>query len=48
VIFLGDFSFVKVFLKKYRVTMTTILNTSLSENTMALSARRGFLHACVF
>ena len=26
--------------------MTTTLNTSCSENTMVLSARRGFLHAC--
>jgi hypothetical protein len=45
---LEDFSFVKIFLKNYRVTMTTTLNTSLSENTMVLSARRGFLHACIF
>jgi hypothetical protein len=45
---LGDFSFVKTFLKNYRVTMTTTLNTSCSENTMVLSARRGFLHACIF
>jgi hypothetical protein len=45
VIFLGDFSFVRIFLKNYRVTMTT---TSCSENTMILSARRGFLHACIF
>ena len=48
VIFLGDFSFVKIFLKKYRVTMTTTLDTSCSENAMVLSARRGFLHACIF
>ena len=26
--------------------MTTTLDTSCSENTMVLSARRGFLHAC--
>jgi hypothetical protein len=32
VIFLGDFSFVKIFLKNYCVTMTTTLNTSRSEN----------------
>ena len=41
VIFLGDFSFVKIFLENYRVAMTTTLNTSCSENTMVLSARRG-------
>ena len=40
-IFLGDFSFVRIFLKNYRVTMTTTLDTSCSENTMVLSARRG-------
>ena len=45
---LGDFSFVRIFLKNYRVTMTTTLDTSCSENTMVLSARRGFLHACIF
>ena len=43
VIFLGDFSFVRIFLKNDRVTMTTTLDTSCSENTMVLSARRGFL-----
>jgi hypothetical protein len=48
VIFLGDFSFVRIFLKNYRVTMTTTLDTSSPENTMILSARRGFLHACIF
>jgi hypothetical protein len=47
VIFLGDFSFVRIFLKNYRVTMTTTLDTC-SENTMLLLARRGFLHACIF
>ena len=45
---LADFSFVRIFLKNYRVTMTTTLDTSCSENTMVLSARRGFLHACIF
>ena len=35
-IFLGDFSFVRIFLKNYRVTMTTTLDTSCSENTMVL------------
>ena len=40
--------FVRIFLKNYRVTMTTALDTSCSENTMVLSARRGFLHACIF
>jgi hypothetical protein len=48
VIFLGEFSFVKIFLNNYRLTMTTTLDTSCSENTMVLSARRGFLHACIF
>ena len=47
-IFLGDFSFVKIFLVNYRVSMLTTLNTSCSENTMVLSARRVFLHACIF
>ena len=28
--------------------MTTSLNISCSENTMVLSGRRGFLHACIF
>ena len=41
-IFLGDFSFVKIFLINYRVTMTTTLNTSCSENTMVLSEGEGF------
>jgi hypothetical protein len=31
---LGDFSFVRIFLKNYRVTMTTTLDTSCSENTI--------------
>ena len=44
-IFLGDFSFVKIFLKNYCVTMTTTLNTSRSENTMVLSAR---VSACMY
>jgi hypothetical protein len=48
VIFLSDFSFVRIFLRNYRVTMTTTLDTSCSENTMVLSARRGFMHACIF
>jgi hypothetical protein len=47
-VFLGNFSFVRIFLKNYRVTMTTTLDTSCWENTMVLSARRGFLHACIF
>ena len=44
-IFLVDFSFVKIFLKNYCVTMTTTLNTSRSENTMVLSAR---VSACMY
>jgi hypothetical protein len=35
--------FVRIFLRNYRVTMITTLDTSCSENTMVLSARRGFL-----
>jgi hypothetical protein len=35
----GRFSFVRIFLKNYRVTMTTTLDNSCSENTMVLSAR---------
>jgi hypothetical protein len=31
-----------------RVTITTTLDTSCWENTMVLSATRGFLHACIF
>jgi hypothetical protein len=41
----------KTILKKlscYHDCMTTTLDTSCSENTMVLSARRGFLHACIF
>ena len=41
-IFLGDFSFVRIFLKNYRVTMTTALDTSCSENTMVLSEGEDF------
>ena len=37
-----NFSFVKIFLKNYLVTMTTTLNTSCSENTMVLSEGEGF------
>jgi hypothetical protein len=33
--------FVRIFLKNYRVTMTTAQDTSCSESTMVLSARRG-------
>ena len=39
---LGDFSFVRIFLKNYRVTMTTALDTSCLENTMVLSEGEGF------
>ena len=38
----------KMFLKNYRATITTTLDASCSENTMVLSARRGFLHAWIF
>ena len=44
---LGDFSFVRIFLKNYRVTMTTTLDTLCSENTMVLSARRR-VSACMY
>ena len=47
-IFRRFFFVLRIFLKNYRVTMTTTLDTSCSENTMVLSARRGFLHACIF
>jgi hypothetical protein len=40
--------FVRIFSKNYRVTMTTTSDTSCLENTMVLSARQGFLHACNF
>jgi hypothetical protein len=40
--------FVRIFLKNYRVTMTTTLDTSCPENTMVLSARRVFLHVFIF
>jgi hypothetical protein len=48
VTFLGDFSFVRIFLKNYRVTITTTLDTSRSENIMVLLARRGFFCMHVF
>ena len=38
--------FVRMFLKNYRVTMTTALDTSCSENTMVLSARTA-RHFCM-
>ena len=41
-IFLGDFSFVRIFLKNYRVTMTTTLDTSCLENTMFCQQGEGF------
>ena len=43
-----EFFICKIILKKNRVTMTTTFNTSRSDNKMVLSARRGFLHACIF
>jgi hypothetical protein len=45
---LRRFFICKNILKNYRVIMTTTLDTSCSENTMVLSAMRGFLHACIF
>jgi hypothetical protein len=42
VIFLSDFSFVRIFLRNYRVTMTTTLDTSCSENTMVCQQGEGF------
>ena len=41
-IFLSDFSFVRIFLRNYRVTMTTTLDTSCSENTMVCQQGEGF------
>ena len=37
-IFLGDFSFVRIFLKNYRVTMTITLDTSCQPRSQALSS----------
>ena len=49
VIFLEYFLiYIKICLKSHRVTTTTTLNTSCSNNIMSLSARQGFLHACIF
>jgi hypothetical protein len=46
---LGDFSFVRIFLKNYRVTMITTLELHVRKiQLIVLSARRGFLHACIF
>jgi hypothetical protein len=42
VIFLGDFSFARIFFKNYRVTMTTTLDTSCSENTMVCQQGEAF------
>ena len=41
-IFLSDFSFVRIFLRNYRVTMTTTLDTSCSENTVFGQQGEGF------
>ena len=48
-IFLEDFSFVKIFLTKLSChhDVTTTLNTSCSEYTMVLSARRG-VSTCMY
>ena len=46
VIFLSDFSFVRIFLRNYRVTMTTTLDTSRLENTMVVSKAR--VSACMY
>jgi hypothetical protein len=35
-------------LKKLSCYHDNYFSTSCSENTMVLSARRGFLHACIF
>jgi hypothetical protein len=47
VIFLGDFSFVRIFLKNYLVTMTTTFDTSCSEkyNGFVSKAR---VSACMY
>ena len=44
-IFLGDFSFVIIFLKNYRVTMTTTLNTFGKYNGFVSKAR---VSACMY
>jgi hypothetical protein len=45
VIFLGDFSFVRIFLKNYRVTMTTTLDTFGKYNGFVNKAR---VSACMY
>jgi hypothetical protein len=45
VIFLGDFSFVIIFFKNYRVTMTTTLNTFGKYNGFVSKAR---VSACMY
>jgi hypothetical protein len=47
VIFLGDFSFVRIFLKNYRVTMRTTLDTSCSEHTMIVVSKAR-ISACMY
>ena len=47
-IFLCDFTFVRIFLKKYRVTMTTTLDTSCSENTMPGFVSKARVSACMY
>ena len=46
-IFLSDFSFVRIFLRNYRVTMTTTLDTSCSENTIGFVSKAR-VSACMY
>jgi hypothetical protein len=48
VIFLGDFSFVRIFLKNYRVIMTTTLDTSFLENTINGFVSKARVSACMY
>jgi hypothetical protein len=47
VIFLSDFSFVRIFLRNYRVTMTTTLDTSCLENTIGFVSKAR-VSACMY
>jgi hypothetical protein len=46
-VFLSDFSFVRIFLRNYRVTMTTTLDTSCSENTIGFVSKAR-VSACMY
>jgi hypothetical protein len=50
VIFLGDFSFVRIFLKNYRVTMTTTLELHAGKYNGSVSKARvsAFMYFLVY